>query len=190
MCKILPSVAKVSLFYLIAIGLSIAFSLLSVVLDQSFWIGIPTMLTPTVAVLIMLLVITREGYTKAVWRQLGLLRFGWSLWPLAIIAPLFLLTLTAAGIFYGYLRLRSGSVWPGALAHSVFNTVLEALMGLTVPISVVGMEYLAGESGVISLLLLIAIVSVLLRRLAASDVSTSLSERPGERPVASMVLPN
>ncbi|MCB0108081.1 MAG: hypothetical protein KDE53_19300, partial [Caldilineaceae bacterium] len=70
------------------------------------------------------------------------------------------------------------------------NTVLEALMGLTVPISVLGMEYLAGESGIISLLLLIAIVSVLLRRLAASDVSASLSEKPGETPVASMVLPN
>ncbi|MCB0123530.1 MAG: CPBP family intramembrane metalloprotease [Caldilineaceae bacterium] len=291
MFKTLSCTTKVILFYLLALGLSISFSLLSVARDQSFWIGIPTMLTPTGAVLVMLLVITREGYTRAGWQQLGLQRFGVSLWPLAVIAPitllvgaytvtvllgvaqwhwaggssigqwvvklfihivimtiatlgeeigwrgyllprllplgrvravllsgllhgmwhlplilltpfyhgvgnrwivvpLFLFMLTAAGIFYGYLRLMSGSVWPGALAHSVFNTVLEALMGLTVPISVLGMEYLAGESGIISLLLLIAIVSVLLRRLAASDVSASLSEKPGETPVASMVLPN
>ncbi|MEZ4869438.1 MAG: type II CAAX endopeptidase family protein [Caldilineaceae bacterium] len=283
----LHGTTKVILFYLIALGLSIGFSLLSVALDQSFWIGIPTMLAPTVAVLVMLLVITRKGYTKAGWQPLGLQRFGFSLWPLAVIAPvtlllcaysvtvllevaqwhwgddvsigqwtvkllihigimtvavlgeeigwrgyllphllplgrvravllsgllhgvwhlplilltpfyhgdgnrwivvpLFLLMLTAAGIFYGYLRLMSGSVWPGALAHSVFNTVLETLKVLTVPISALGMEYLAGESGIISLALLIAMVSVLLRRLTASGMTVSA----GEKTVVSMALPN
>lgn len=64
------------------------FSLLSVAWDQSFWIGIPTMLTPTVAMLLTLLVITRDGYTGAGWRSLGVHRFGWRAWRLAFLAPL------------------------------------------------------------------------------------------------------
>jgi len=87
----LHGATKALFFYLIAIALSTLFSLLSVAWDQSFWIGIPTMLTPTVAVLVMLLVITRDGYTGAGWRSLGVHRFGWRAWPLAFLAPLLLL---------------------------------------------------------------------------------------------------
>jgi membrane protease YdiL (CAAX protease family) len=38
-----------------------------------------------------------------------------------IIVPLFLTTLTLAGICYGYLRLTTASVWPASIAHSTFN---------------------------------------------------------------------
>lgn len=273
----LHGATKALFFYLIAIALSTLFSLLSVAWDQSFWIGIPTMLTPTVAVLVMLLVITRDGYSGAGWRSLGVHRFGWRAWPLAflapllllvssytitwllgvaqwrgdfggsigqwaiklaiqitvitlaalgeeigwrgyllpkllplgmvraallggflhglwhlplllltpfyhgdgnrfIVVPLFLLTLTAAGIFYSYLRLTSNSVWPAALAHGTFNTIWGALAALTVPTSALWMEYLSGESGVITLILLIMIVIVLLRRLAAPQAVTNSSE--------------
>lgn len=37
-----------------------------------------------------------------------------------------MLTLTAAGAFYGYLRIASGSVWPVAVAHAAFRAVAVA----------------------------------------------------------------
>src|ERR671921_1057520 len=41
------------------------------------------MSTPTVATLIMLLVVTREGYSKEGWKSLGLHRLGLSVWWIA-----------------------------------------------------------------------------------------------------------
>jgi membrane protease YdiL (CAAX protease family) len=70
-----------------------------------------------------------------------------------IVVVLFLLTLTVAGVLYGYLRLTSGSVWPVALAHGALNTFWFQFATLTVAASSpLLLEYLAGESGVLSLL--------------------------------------
>ncbi len=38
-----------------------------------------------------------------------------------IVVPLFLVTLTLAGVFYGFLMVWTGSVWPVAIAQSVDN---------------------------------------------------------------------
>lgn len=70
-----------------------------------------------------------------------------------IIIPLFLLTLTTAGLFYGYLRLTSASTWPAAIAHGVFNTFWWQFSALTVAVgSPLVLEYLAGESGLLTLI--------------------------------------
>jgi membrane protease YdiL (CAAX protease family) len=212
------------------------------------------MLTPLLAVLLMLLVVTREGYHKAGWQALGLQRAGWRSWGLAmgapllvlsvtygivwltgigrlvwptnqgvvdlilnlvinlllavlfalseeigfrgyllphlltigrtralllsgflhgawhlpimlltpyyhsdgnpwIVIPLFLLTLTAASVFYGYLRLTSANTWPAAVAHGAFNTLWNQFSMLTVAVgSPLVLEYLAGESGLLTLI--------------------------------------
>jgi membrane protease YdiL (CAAX protease family) len=68
-----------------------------------------------------------------------------------IIIPLFLLTLTMAGVCYGYLRLTTASVWPAALAHSGFNIFWERFNSFTKTSSPLALEYLAGESGVLTL---------------------------------------
>ena len=47
-----------------------------------------SMFTPLIAVLLMLLVITREGYTKDGWTVLGLHRAGFRTWGLALLLPL------------------------------------------------------------------------------------------------------
>jgi membrane protease YdiL (CAAX protease family) len=61
--------------------------------------------------------------------------------------------LTVAGVFYGYLRLTSNSVWPGALAHGAFNMFLTTFAAMTVAVTTADvLEYWAGESGVITLL--------------------------------------
>ena len=44
-----------------------------------------------------------------------------------IVGPIVLLTLTFAGVFYGYLRLSSKSIWPPTLAHGVINTSFAGL---------------------------------------------------------------
>ena len=264
----LSNTIKALLFYLIAIGLSTLVSVLTVVLDRPNAIGF-VMFTPLVAVVLMLCVITRDGYTSAGWHILGLQRAGWRAWPIAlwlplallsgsyaiscligiarwqwptdmslgqygadllasfvigtlfalgeeigwrgyllprllgmgkiratllcgllhgmwhlpmilltpfyhgngnrlIVIPLFLLTFTVGGVFYGYLRLTSDSVWPVALAHGAFNTFWGALAALTVPTSVLWMEYLSGESGVITLILAGIAVLFLARRMAVN----------------------
>jgi membrane protease YdiL (CAAX protease family) len=69
------------------------------------------------------------------------------------ITVLFLLTLTAAGVFYGYLRLVSNSVWPAALAHGAFNMYWSTFAAMTVAVSSASvLEYWTGESGVITLI--------------------------------------
>jgi membrane protease YdiL (CAAX protease family) len=80
-----------------------------------------------------------------------------------IIVPLFLATLTAAGVCYGYLRLTTGSVWPAAIAHSTFNIVWDRFNAATQTTSPLTLEYLAGESGVLTLGTL-TIASVMLAR--------------------------
>jgi len=84
---------------------------------------------------------------------------------LLIIVPLFLLTLTMAGVCYGYLRLTTGSVWPAALAHAAFNVLWERFNTFTVAGSPVTVEYLAGESGVCTLVALAITAGWLLHHL-------------------------
>jgi hypothetical protein len=47
-----------------------------------------SMLMPTVAVLLMLLLVTRDGFSRAGWASLGLHRAGLKVWHLAIGAPI------------------------------------------------------------------------------------------------------
>jgi uncharacterized protein len=49
------------------------------------------MLLPTVAVLLMLLVVTRDGFSRAGWASLGLHRAGLRVWPVAVLGPLLVL---------------------------------------------------------------------------------------------------
>jgi membrane protease YdiL (CAAX protease family) len=66
-----------------------------------------------------------------------------------IFVPLFLAAFTVGGLLYGYLRIRTDSVWPASLAHSVHNYVWSLFGSLTVATSPVAAEYLAGESGIL-----------------------------------------
>ena len=55
--------------------------------------------TPTVAALIMLLVVTREGYSKEGWKSLGLHRLGLSVWWIAFGVTL-LITVAASAVVW------------------------------------------------------------------------------------------
>ena len=80
-----------------------------------------------------------------------------------IVAPLFLLTLTLAGIFYGFLRLWTGSVWPVAIAHAAANMAWEFSAQLSQTKSAMVLEYVGGESGVIEIAGLMIVDVVLIR---------------------------
>jgi membrane protease YdiL (CAAX protease family) len=248
----LNTFAKAGIYYLITFGLAVVVAIFGEQLGEISMLI--TMFTPTVATLLMLLVITRDGYTWEGWKILGLHRLGVRGWPLAILLPLvilgttyciiwatgigrfiapefegtitlgtlvssfvgllvgfglaeeigwrgyllpnllpmgrtralllsglmhgayhlplmlltpyyhgtgnrwivvalFLLTTTAAGVCYGYLRLTTNSVWPASLAHNTFNSLWTAFSSMTVAVSSpLLLEYLAGESGIITLI--------------------------------------
>lgn len=66
-----------------------------------------------------------------------------------LVVPLFLVTLTLAGVFFGFLRLWTGSVWTVAIAHAAANMAWEIMAELTQTKSALVLEYVGGESGVI-----------------------------------------
>jgi membrane protease YdiL (CAAX protease family) len=66
-----------------------------------------------------------------------------------IVLPLFLVSVTMVGMFLGYLRLSTGSVWPAVLAHSSHNSVWGVFSVFAAESSPLASEYLAGESGVL-----------------------------------------
>src|SRR6266545_4101445 len=273
MYKTLSDPVKAIVFYAIAFGLelAVAIALAPVLGELAALVG---MFTPTIAVLVMLLVLTREGYTRAGWESLGLHRAGLRAWGLALLVPLlalggaygvlwasgvasaalpaelsggaliqlalktlfmiaigvfsgalgeelgwrgyllpkllflgprralllsgllhglwhlplilltpyyhsignllitlplFLATLTLAGVFYGLLRLTTGSVWPAAIAHRALNVFWNRLAAITVTTSPLLVEYLAGEAGLLTLIGVAIVAGVLLARLEASS---------------------
>ena len=66
-----------------------------------------------------------------------------------LVVPLFLVTLSLAGIFYGFLRIWTGSVWPVAIAHSTANMAWDIMNEMTQTKSPLVLEYVGGESGLI-----------------------------------------
>ncbi|MCC6456016.1 MAG: CPBP family intramembrane metalloprotease [Caldilineaceae bacterium] len=255
------SVTKAALYYVVAFALAVVVAMFGERLGDVS--RIVSMFTPLAAVLIMLLLVTRDGYRGDGWQNLGVHRLGLSGWPLAILGPvvvlgctygfvwltgigridwsnfggmpdllsslfigtlyamaeevgwrgyllpmllplgrtralllsgflhgvyhlplmlmtpyyhgsgnrtivifLFLATMTAAGVIYGYLRLTTESTWPAAVAHNVFNTVWYTFASITVAAaSPVLLEYLAGESGVLTLIGVVVVAIWLIDRL-------------------------
>lgn len=97
-----------------------------------------------------------------------------------IVVPLFLAGLTFTGVFYGQLRLMSGSVWPATIAHTAGNSLSTAFTALTLTASPLVLEYLVGESGVLTLIGLAVVAGWILYRrgqaihsLSAKAVQTS-----------------
>jgi uncharacterized protein len=82
-----------------------------------------------------------------------------------IIVPVFVLTLTGGGVFYGYLQLTSRSVWTTTLAHGAINWFFAMFAALTVTASPLALSYLAGETGVLTLIATAVAAGGLLYRL-------------------------
>jgi membrane protease YdiL (CAAX protease family) len=79
--------------------------------------------TPTVAALIMLLVLTRDGYSREGWKVLGLHRLGLSVWWIAFGLTL-LITVAASAVVWAT-PLASFMVPEGGILDSLINLLIQ-----------------------------------------------------------------
>jgi uncharacterized protein len=79
--------------------------------------------TPTVAALIMLLVLTRDGYSREGWKVLGLHRLGLSVWWIAFGLTL-LITVAASAVVWAT-PLASFVVPEGGILDSLINLLIQ-----------------------------------------------------------------
>jgi membrane protease YdiL (CAAX protease family) len=86
------------LVLLLAVGAALLINLLGLASNDLVW-GTVWMSTPTVAALVMLLVVTRDGYSRDGWKVLGLHRLGLSVWWIAF-GLTFLMSLIASIIVW------------------------------------------------------------------------------------------
>ena len=81
-----------------------------------------------------------------------------------VVAPLTLVTITAAGVFYAWLRDSSGSIWPAALAHSAGNTLIAWIATAVLPGQATAAAQLVGEGGLLPAVAMSAVAGLLLVR--------------------------
>ena len=83
-----------------------------------------------------------------------------------VVVTLFLVTLTAAGVLYGYVRLLGNSLWPAVLTHAFVNTTWAFWRVMTVAVvSAEALEYWSGETGIFSVILIVIVAGWLLYRI-------------------------
>ena len=86
-----------------------------------------------------------------------------------IVAPIVVVTITSAGVFYAWLKDRSGSIWPVAIAHNTANTVFDIGAAATITSSPAALAYTAGESGIATMLVVTGFAVCLLARSSVWD---------------------
>lgn len=87
-----------------------------------------------------------------------------------LIVPGFMAVLTLAGVIYGYVRLSTGSLWPAVLMHSAINVSLARAAAITLPSDAAMADYLGGESGIFTILALLALALLIARVWQAGQV--------------------
>jgi membrane protease YdiL (CAAX protease family) len=84
-----------------------------------------------------------------------------------IVVPMVMVTLTLAGVWYGWLRLWSGSIWPVSLSHSAFDNLMETVAGVAITTSPAMMAYVTTETGVATMIIMVLVAAYLLTRRSA-----------------------
>ena len=100
-----------------------------------------------------------------------------------IVVPMFLTTLTLAGVLYGALRQWTGSVWPVALAHASVNVAWGVAGEMSTNKSALVLEYLGGESGLIMIVSLLIVDVVLIQRLRGRSLAVAAPSQPASLPL-------
>src|ERR687896_2317460 len=97
----LTDTTKAAIFSVLVLCMATGVALLIRVLEllPNFVMWSLWSITPTVATLIMLLVVTRDGYSKEGWKSLGLYRLGLNVWWIAFGATL-LITVAASAVVW------------------------------------------------------------------------------------------
>ena len=120
----LTDTSKAAIFAVLVLCLSVGAALLVKMLGLSLGYGLAAVWssTPTVAALIMLLVVTREGYSKEGWKSLGLHRLGLNVWWIAFGLTL-LITVAASAIVWAT-PLASFVLPEGGILNPLINLLL------------------------------------------------------------------
>src|SRR5215203_7483109 len=134
---------KAAIFSVLVLCMSVGAALLIRMLGLSVGFGLFTVwsFTPTVATLIMLLVVTREGYSRKGWKSLGLHRLGLNVWWIAFGATL-LITVAASAV-----------VWATPLASFVMpeggfiNAIINFLIGFGIGVFLLALAEEIGMRG-------------------------------------------
>jgi uncharacterized protein len=116
---------KAAIFAVLVLCLSVGAALLIRFLDlpQGFVLFSIWSFTPTVAALIMLLVVTRDGYSKEGWKSLGLHRLGLNVWWIAFGATL-LITVAASAVVWAT-PLASFTMAEGGIINPVIDFLIQ-----------------------------------------------------------------
>jgi membrane protease YdiL (CAAX protease family) len=86
------------------------------------------MFMPLLGVLLMLLVVTRDGYSAKGWADLGLGRLGLSGWGLALLAPLFILLLSYGIVWSLGIATLNVPAEAGSLFGFILNGMIDGLV--------------------------------------------------------------
>src|SRR5215208_6312452 len=119
---------KAAIFSVLVLLMAVGDALLVKALGLTPGLGLAAlwMCTPTVATLIMLLVVTREGYSKEGWKSLGLHRLGLSVWWIAFGVTL-LITVVASAIVWAT-PLASFVLPEGGILNTLIDFLIEVVL--------------------------------------------------------------
>ena len=119
---------KAAVFAVLVLCLSVGAALLIRFLDltPSMGMWILWSITPTAAALIMLLVVTRDGYSREGWKSLGLHRLGLSVWWIAFGGTL-LITVAASAVVWAT-PLASFIMPVGGIANAAINFLIQVVI--------------------------------------------------------------
>jgi uncharacterized protein len=84
-----------------------------------------------------------------------------------IVVPMVMVSLTLAGVWYGWLRAWSGSIFPATFSHAGFNNAVDGFSGAAIASSPAAMAYVTTETGIVTMVLVIILAGYLLVRRAA-----------------------
>jgi uncharacterized protein len=124
----LTDTSKAAIFSVLVLCLSVGAALLIRFLDltPSMGMWILWSITPTAAALIMLLVVTRDGYSREGWKSLGLHRLGLSVWWIAFGGTL-LITVAASAVVWAT-PLASFIMPVGGIANAAINFLIQVVI--------------------------------------------------------------
>jgi uncharacterized protein len=128
----LTDTSKAAIFSVLVLCLSVGAALLIRFLELPPGLAFWTLwsITPTVAALIMLLVVTRDGYSREGWKSLGLHRLGLNVWWIAFGATL-LITVAASAVVWAT-PLASFTMPEGGILSAIVNFLISfAIAALT-----------------------------------------------------------
>ena len=129
MFKTLTDTSKAAIFtglvLILAVAAALAINAWGLASNEFAWATVWS-ITPVLATLIMLLVVTREGYSRKGWQSLGLHRLGLRLWPIAFFGTLAITVAATAAVWAT--PLASVTAPAGGIINSAVKLVVNVLL--------------------------------------------------------------